>query len=111
MLENIINTSQTPELLSSSHLHRLSMQKYMSFLVRFGPPGADPHHPKALRAITVPGAFIEKPLFYLEKVNAGSAAQTMGCLPDGLASIASSEKQKRTCWLSPILWVRGRVWR
>lgn len=69
MLENIINISQTPELLSSFHLHRLSMQKYMSFLGCFGPPGADPHHPKALRAITGPGAFIEKPLFYLEKVN------------------------------------------
>lgn len=68
MLENIINTSQTPELLSSSHLHRLSMHKYTSFLVCFGPPGADPHHPKALRGIIVPGAFIEMPSFYLEKV-------------------------------------------
>lgn len=42
---------------------------------------------------------------------AGSAAQAMGCLPDGLASIASSAKQKRTRWLSHILWVNGRVWR
>lgn len=99
MLENIINIFQTPGLLLSFYLHRLSTHKDMSFLVCFGPPGVDPHHPKALRAIIMPDAYIKMPSFYLEKVKAGSAAQAMECLPDDLGSIASLVKQKRTHWL------------